>query len=111
VQGKLLPLRSVVNANTSVSPSRNRCKCMAAFPKLTIGNFRARALFRAHVPKQSRSRKKPANALRPVATLQMPALKALAESSKSWWTDEVETEAIAAQLELERAQKQGQTFH
>jgi hypothetical protein len=62
---------------------------------------------------QPRRRKKPAKVLRPVATSQMPAeaLKALAESSKSWWGDEVETEAFAAQWELEQAQQQGQTFH
>jgi hypothetical protein len=81
------------------------------FPQVDYWELSGTSFVPRHIPKQSRSRKKPANALQPVATLQMPALKALAESSKSWWTDEVETEAIAAQLELERAQKQGQTFH
>jgi hypothetical protein len=39
------------------------------------------------------------------------ALKALAESSKSWWGDEAETAAYAARLELEEAHRQGLTFH
>ena len=60
-----------------------------------------------------RRRKKPAKLLRPVATSQMPAsaVQALAELSKRWWGDQVETDAFAAQLELEQAQQQGQTFH
>ena len=67
-------------------------------------------MFRTQKP---RRRKKPTEALRPVATSQMSAeaLKALAASSKGSWWDEVETDAFAAQLELEQAKQQGQTFH